>query len=328
MILKVLKNQLIFLITYLLAIFLIIFYYALTETKDPIYPIVIAAFFLVVYLLIAFGYTKLFYRNLKYLALNTYQVDSFNTEKTDTYSTINKIHNRYNEKITRLNDASIENRRFISACIHNLKTPITVSNLVLQRLEAEEISKEEAIEELKKQNKRTIDSLDMILDTERITEFAYDYTPEAIDLKLEVEKIINENKSSFIYSHIYPVLSGENKLVYTDSKWNKVLINQIISNALKYSKDALDKHIYFDITTENDYVVLKIKDQGIGIQEYDLPKVFEPFFTGDNGRKDFNSSGIGLYLCKLICDKLNHKITIESEPSKGTTVIISYLAKL
>jgi signal transduction histidine kinase len=136
------------------------------------------------------------------------------------------------------------------------------------------------------------------------------------------------------------------------------MLQQLISNAVKYShvendlqeNDALmensiyvenspqegtkleSKYVIFEISKQivdgNGRVELKLKDQGIGIPAYDLPRVMDPFYTGDNGRKCYNSSGIGLYLCKEISKLLGATISIESNVGEGTTVTLSYLTKL
>ena len=105
------------------------------------------------------------------------------------------------------------------------------------------------------------------------------------------------------------------------------MLSQIISNAIKYSSDHdKSKNIYFSISKEEKYTVLEIRDEGIGIPEYDIDRVFEPFFTGENGRRIKKSSGIGLYICKLIAEKLGHKIHIKSKVGQGTIVKLRYLS--
>ncbi|WP_243117990.1 ATP-binding protein [Hathewaya histolytica] len=109
----------------------------------------------------------------------------------------------------------------------------------------------------------------------------------------------------------------------TDRKWGKYVIEQVISNAIKYS--FLGEKVRFYTEENNNEVTLCIQDFGVGIKKEELSRVFEAFFTGSNGRKEEKSTGIGLYMGKSICDNLNNKIEINSELSKGTTVIITYL---
>ena len=102
----------------------------------------------------------------------------------------------------------------------------------------------------------------------------------------------------------------------TDEKWLSFVVEQILSNALKYTKEG-SITIYLEASGK-----LCIKDTGIGIAKEDLPRIFENGYTGYNGRSDKKASGIGLYLCKRICDKLGHALSADSEPDVGTVVTI------
>ena len=104
--------------------------------------------------------------------------------------------------------------------------------------------------------------------------------------------------------------------VLTDEKWLSFIVEQLLSNALKYTP-AGEISIY---TQTPDTLV--IRDTGIGIAPEDLPRIFEKGFTGYNGRSDKKASGIGLYLCKRVCDRLGHELSVESEPGKGTAVFL------
>ncbi|WP_032079721.1 ATP-binding protein, partial [Clostridium drakei] len=111
-----------------------------------------------------------------------------------------------------------------------------------------------------------------------------------------------------------------------NKKWIYFVINQIVINAIKYSKMKIqdNKYITFKIKDENSRIVLSIIDEGIGIPKEDLNRVFNAFFTGKNGRKSDESTGMGMYLAKKICDKLGHKILVESEENKGSTFSIIF----
>ncbi|MDF2567362.1 MAG: sensory transduction histidine kinase, partial [Oscillospiraceae bacterium] len=150
------------------------------------------------------------------------------------------------------------------------------------------------------------------------------------DLTESLKKVINTKKNQFIYQHVFPKFDiNEPFLILTDSKWNELILDQVISNAIKYSMEEKTSHyVYFDIQKQKEMTILSIKDEGIGIPEYDISRVFEPFFTGENGRKYKNSTGIGLYVCAEIAQKLGHKIEIQSDLNQGTVVKISYLSKM
>ena len=127
-----------------------------------------------------------------------------------------------------------------------------------------------------------------------------------------------------MYNNIELNLHDLDKTVYTDSKWCIFILNQIIQNSIKYSKKD-DKKIEIYSEEKKDSVTLWIKDNGIGIKEKDISRVFEKGFTGENGRLiGKKSTGIGLYLCKKLCDKLDLGIKLDSREGEGTTVKIIF----
>lgn len=135
-----------------------------------------------------------------------------------------------------------------------------------------------------------------------------------------VNEVVKKQSLFFIHKKISLNLEDMNEEILTDEKWTSFIIEQILSNALKYTKEG-SIHIYMKNQT------LYIEDTGIGIKKEDLPRVFEKGFTGTNGRIDKKASGLGLYLVKNICDTLGYPIHIESEANKGTTVSICFEKK-
>ena len=109
--------------------------------------------------------------------------------------------------------------------------------------------------------------------------------------------------------------------VYTDDKWVRFILDQIISNAVEYCTDQ--PTLRFFTVKKNDKIILSIEDSGIGISQSDLPRIFEKGFTGQNGRTIHSSTGIGLYLCKRLCDKLGIGISADSQ-GEGTTISLSF----
>ena len=139
-----------------------------------------------------------------------------------------------------------------------------------------------------------------------------------------VRATIYDNLRLFITNRIFPVIEiDEGTTVTSDSKWLKFLIGQFITNAVKYTFEP-NKKIFISSKIQNDEVQLMIIDEGIGIPKSDLSRVTKPFFTGENGRKTGESTGMGLYLAKEICEKLGHKLTITSEVGVGTTITLSF----
>lgn len=249
-------------------------------------------------------------------------------------STLIKIHRHYNTRLNEEKQKNLDFRRFISQFIHAMKTPVTVIDLAVQNTpgtacqDRRECGLYNTVQDISEENKRQLEMLNNLLDYLRINEFNKDYKPESVDLYPELIKIINSKKRSFIYNNVCPhiVPNGIQRAeVLTDSKWNAVMLEQIISNSIKYSGASEEmKKVDFKIETDENKTILSIRDYGIGIPAHDLQKIMDPFFTGENGRKMKNATGIGLYIVKLISRGLGHEIIVESHPGSGTCVSVIY----
>ena len=147
-----------------------------------------------------------------------------------------------------------------------------------------------------------------------------DLVLERNSLEQLVRQVVKKYAAIFIYNHISIQLEHLNYTVLTDEKWFCFALEQILSNALKYTKQGSVKISAEE--TENGLQIF-VKDTGIGIKREDLPRIFEKGFTGYNGRMDKKASGLGLYLCKGVCEKLGHEIRVVSEEGEGTTVILT-----
>ena len=128
---------------------------------------------------------------------------------------------------------------------------------------------------------------------------------------------------SFIYNDISLVLEDLDEVVYTDPKWVNFIINQIIINSLKYSKKEEARIKIYSVRAEKN-VILTIEDNGVGIPTEDVRRVFDKGFTGENGRKYGKSTGMGLYICKNLADKLGFGLELSSELGVGTKVNIIF----
>ena len=216
-----------------------------------------------------------------------------------------------------------------SRWIHQLKTSISVIKLLLEK-EKEKIIDENtrrSYESIEEELEKLSHGLEMELYSLRINDFEMDFKVEKIDLVDIVREVVNENKNAFIVNSIYPNLKSEGDIyVKSDKKWLKFIISQIISNSIKYTKvrDVEKKYIHVSLSKEEERTVLSIEDNGVGIPKKDLARVFNAFFTGDNGRKYYESTGMGLYLVKEICNKLGHGVELRSEEDVGTIVKIIF----
>lgn len=235
---------------------------------------------------------------------------------------LDKQYNVYRDKIEQLEQQKQLEIDFIQQWVHQMKTPISVMHLTLQKekMKLPETFTGSMYEEMEHLQQ----GLDLALYQSRLQRFERDFHVEKVILREMITESIQEFKSSFIRNHVFPEQTiVESIVVATDSKWFRFVLHQVLSNAIKYSKGANGK-ISFHAEVDKFSVVLQITDHGHGIPKQDLARVFDPFFTGLNGRTFRESTGMGLYLSKEICQELGHGITIDSEKDVGTTVSIKF----
>ena len=205
-----------------------------------------------------------------------------------------------------------ENEDFFALWAHQIKTPIAALTVLLQE---EDLDIAASRQELLK-----IEGyVEMALGYTRYENMGNDLVLESQPLDQLVKNVVKKYSTMFIYKHLSVRLDHLEYHVLTDEKWFSFVLEQILSNALKYTMQG-GIHIYGE--EDSDGLCVIIEDTGIGIRKEDLPRVFEKGFTGYNGRVDQKASGLGLYLCKGICTKLGHRLSIESELEKGTRVMI------
>lgn len=228
-------------------------------------------------------------------------------------------------------------REYYNMWVHQIKTPIAAMNVVLQSnehgveenyaayLETEQLADPEAFLEGQREMVRELQSqlfsveeyVNMALQYQRMRSESKDYVLKAVELNGVVRENIRRFARLFIGKKLAIDYEKTSAVVYSDEKWLNFVIGQLLSNAIKYSKKGT---ITIATKQENNFVYLLIKDEGIGISQEDLPRVFERGYTGYNGRADKSSTGIGLFLCKEVLEKLGHTIKIESKLGEGTTV--------
>lgn len=196
--------------------------------------------------------------------------------------------------------------------VHQIKTPIAAARLLLQENGE---GQQAALSELFKIE----EYVEMVLGYLRTEDMSADMNFMQCSLDEIVRGQIHKFARIFIQKKLSLEYAGTEETVLTDSKWLGFVIGQLLSNALKYTKSGKIS-IYLSQSRPH---TLVIEDTGIGIRREDLPRVFEKGFTGYNGRGESRSTGIGLYLCAKIMKKLNHTISLDSEPGKGTRVFLS-----
>lgn len=327
-----------FIFIYFLNTFILILFFWLYYTKAEIlYPLCLSLFIFFTSIIVRWFRYKTFNSDIVLASENAgYKIKCFTGEQRRSAETIEIINKTYAKELSDIKIKNRENSRLISQFIHSLKAPVTVIDIAVSNLSGSESEDDEsdntALSDIKMENEKILSTLDNLLSILRLEEFQLDYSSEAVNLKDSLNRIINEMKRNFIYGKVVPKVQcscTDETVVYTDEKWNSIMLKQFISNGIKYSMAEKEmKPLYFVIAKENEHVTLSIRDEGIGIPEYDLGRITDAFFTGENGRRVKNSSGIGLYIAKKISEKLKHKLEIKSEPLKGTEIKITYLSKM
>ena len=196
---------------------------------------------------------------------------------------------------------------------HQIKTPIAAMRLLLQQ-DTEEIEQfYERRKECEGELFKIEQYVEMVLQYLRLNSSVNDFVLQEYSLDDIIRQAIHKYAPMFIRKKLALHYNAVDVKVVTDEKWLVFVVEQILSNAIKYTAEG-------GISIYMEEGMLVIKDTGIGILAEDLPRVFEKGYTGYNGRSDKKASGIGLYLCKQILQKLGHKVCVESEPGKGTQV--------
>ena len=203
---------------------------------------------------------------------------------------------------------------FIELWIHEIKIPIATSKMIVEN------NKNEITESINEELDKIDNYTEQALFYARSNTVEKDYIVRKIQLKEIVNASILKNKAQLIQNKISIDTKNLDETVCTDSKWCIFIINQIIKNSIKYSKNA-DRQIEIYGERKKENIILYIKDNGIGIKESEITRVFEKGFTGENGRiTGKKSTGIGLYLCKKLCDKLCIGLELNSKKDEGTEV--------
>lgn len=219
------------------------------------------------------------------------------------------------ERIGEVQRERKEYKEYIEQWIHEVKTPITAIKLICENNRCS--FTRELMAELENINRFT----EQALYYARSEHTEKDYSVREINLSDVVHGAIADNKYLLRQNNVAVTVEDMEYSIYSDDKWLRFILDQLISNAVKYRADQPVLHFF--AVKENDRIILSVEDNGIGIPQSDLPRIFEKGFTGQNGRTIHSSTGIGLYLCRRLCDKLGIGISASSE-GKGTAISLSF----
>lgn len=238
---------------------------------------------------------------------------------------LNKKEEKLKSQIQELEEANLnlrndflakekELQEYFLIWIHQIKTPITAGKLI-----CDSDIENENVKNIKKELIYIEDYTNMALSYLKMANHNTDMDISLVNLDDIIKPLIKKYAILFISNNIKLEYEKLNVKVITDSKWCMVVIEQLLSNAIKYTKNGI-----VSITFSEKENYLEIKDNGIGIKDSDLPKIFDKGYSGFNGRQNQKSTGIGLFLVKQILDKLGQKVKLESKLGEGTSVKVYF----
>ena len=242
--------------------------------------------------------------------------NSGNTEQQAYFFIIKNAMRSMIEEVSRYKKEKEDYREYIEQWAHEIKVPLT--SIILNC----ENNLDDNSRKILLQTKHIEDCLEQVLYYARLGNVESDYMIKEVSLDEFVGDALLRNKQVLIQNHITVETNNLDYSVYTDSKWLIFIINQVINNSVKYKNG--NSVLTISGSEKDSMVQLEIKDNGIGIRESEVSRVFQKGFTVSNGRIRKGSTGMGLYICKGLCDKLGIEIKIDSEVEKYTSVKITF----
>ncbi|MCI5903112.1 MAG: sensor histidine kinase [Blautia sp.] len=237
------------------------------------------------------------------------------------------------ERIRQMEDEQKEYQEYMESWVHEIKAPITCISLLCENRRRSgpvadksqetpgEMPDREVFQTICLENQKIENAVDMVLYLARGQAVYKDYLIRETDLQEVVCEVLEKNRLLLIRNQIRAEVDC-NETVYTDRKWLAFVIHQMILNSVKYRREAPVLHILAKRTERG--VILTIKDNGVGIRQEELGRIFEKGFTGSNGRDRERSTGMGLYLCRKLCDKLGIGLRAESVYGEETSMILDF----
>lgn len=322
-ILKYFKDKLVFLSINLIIFILVSLYLIFLKKGFVLIGILFCVWFapLIIYMIIDSIRYKKYFREMneilnsldkKYLLPEVIREQNFVVldEMNEIFKTLGRD---MHEHIKCYKDMQENYREYIETWVHEIKTPIASSKLIIDN------NNNEITRKIDHQLNKIENFVEQVLYYSRSNEIYKDYLIKEVNLLKVVQNVIRRNYRDFIGKKISVEILDIDRNVYSDTKWIEFILNQIIGNSIKYIKETGSK-IKIYLKENSDQIILTIEDNGIGIPSQDVRRVFEKGFTGENGRKFTKSTGMGLYLCYKLCKKLGLGINLESEENVGTKV--------
>ncbi|MGO4540937.1 sensor histidine kinase [Paenibacillus sp. 2TAB19] len=344
-----LKDRLFYILVNLFIIFLSVFMLLLErerysklkmiELNTVIYFVVLALFFLTLWLVFDYLRMRPYYKQLLIaiersdgLFTTAIVQEAVTKEQRLAAKLLEEQHRAYLDELGKYRRQQELHNHFALQWVHHMKTPVSVIDLLSQEalIQSQHTPEDQRqfAASVQEETERITSGLEMMLYSARIDKFEFDLRIERTALHELARSVLNAHKRLCIRYSIFPRLDGE-AWVETDPKWMTFVLNQFISNAIKYSKNKPgSKSLLLRIEPKGvNATMLSIQDEGIGIPAHDISRIYEPFFTGENGRTTGESTGMGLYLTKQVCSRLGHTLSVSSEAGKGTTFMVSFVSQ-
>lgn len=292
------------------------------DIELTIYSLFLMGFFLICYLTYQYLTRKEYYHRLEH-PIQTFDESNQSLGQAPIALALQEVlmsqYKIYAHDREQLRKEQADHHAFLDRWIHQMKTPVSVIELLSQDIDEPEAS------DVREETECLKEGLNTVLYMARLRSIQADFHIEKVELRTLIQEVNNEQKRLFIRNKIYPEIKAEggNFIVETDEKWLYFILTQIIQNAVKYSKGYANQvtiHLY----ERSENIICEVIDYGVGIPESDKKRLFDLFFTGENGRKYRESTGVGLYLVKIVADYLGHTIEVESTEGKGTVFRIVF----
>ena len=322
---KYIKDKIYYILTFSIYIILISIYLKAMETEISAIIIVIAIstiFFCAVFF-ISYLKSNKYLKDIdkmmdnlteKYLITEIMPKPS-RAERLAYYRILKKANKSMLENISIIKQQQKDYKEYIESWVHEIKIPITSVKLLCENNKSDITTKiDEEIEEIN-------NFVEQALFYARMDQVSNDFMIKNIKLNNVIKNVLARNKKIMIQNNMKVELNNVNTNCYTDEKWLEFIINQIIQNAIKYRKEK-NANIIITISENKENVILNIKDNGIGIKTSEIDRIFDKGFTGTNGRNQKKSTGIGLYLCKRLCQELGMEIEANSKENEFTEIKI------
>lgn len=231
---------------------------------------------------------------------------------------IKKSEKYLNDQIAAHQQELNDYKEYVETWVHEVKTPIAVSRLVMEN------NPNDVTRSLSKEMDKLEGYVEQMLYYSKGSSLQDDYMIHPVLLKNLVMRAVKNQAKYMIAEKVTPRFEDLDHVVLTDSKWMEFILGQIISNSVKYHGNDRPSEIIFRAVCAGRTVTLSVADNGIGIPPQDVSRVFRKGFTGENGRRYAKSTGMGLYLCHVLCQKLDTELSVSSKEGTGTVVSVRF----